>query len=148
MMSVAAMSAITMAQSVTTHSMYDVNQSGEIDVVDATKVVDNVVKNVAPEQTQQYVTGEELSTMFSTILTKLEALETRMTALESKQCSCSSCGDSEDENDPYNGHEYVDLGVVVDGKPVYWATTNIGAELPADYGLYFAATMATSTVQA
>lgn len=35
-------------------------------------------------------------------------------------------------------HEYVDLGVVVDGKPVYWATTNIGATLPADYGLYFA----------
>lgn len=68
MMSVAAISAMAMAQSVTTHSMYDVNQSGEIDVVDATKVVDNVVKNVAPEQTQQYVTGEELSTMFSTIL--------------------------------------------------------------------------------
>lgn len=41
-------------------------------------------------------------------------------------------------SDPYNGHDYVDLGVVVDGKPVYWATTNIGAEQPADYGLYFA----------
>lgn len=37
----------------------------------------------------------------------------------------------------YN-HKYVDLGVIVDGKPVYWATTNIGAKLPADYGLYFA----------
>lgn len=37
-----------------------------------------------------------------------------------------------------NGHEYVDLGVVVDGKPVYWAKTNIGAEKPADYGDYYA----------
>lgn len=36
------------------------------------------------------------------------------------------------------GHEYVDLGVVVDGKPIYWATCNVGAESPEDYGLYFA----------
>lgn len=49
-------------------------------------------------------------------------------------------GLEEDDDTPnmHNGHEYVDLGVVVDGKPVYWATTNIGAEQPADYGLYFA----------
>lgn len=37
-----------------------------------------------------------------------------------------------------NPHDCVDLGVVVDGKSVYWATTNIGAVLPADNGLYFA----------
>lgn len=49
-------------------------------------------------------------------------------------------GLEEDDDTPnmHNGHEYVDLGVVVDGKPVYWATTNIGAEHPTDYGLYFA----------
>lgn len=40
--------------------------------------------------------------------------------------------------DTSNGHEYVDLGVVVDGKPIYWATCNVGAESPEDYGLYFA----------
>lgn len=39
---------------------------------------------------------------------------------------------------PANNHEYVDLGVVVNGKPVYWATTNIGADSPTDYGLFFA----------
>lgn len=38
----------------------------------------------------------------------------------------------------HNGYEYVDLGVVVDGKKILWATTNIGAELPADYGDYYA----------
>lgn len=73
LLSMAAMSAMTIAQSVTTHSVYDVNQNGKINVAE-----------------------------------------------------------------PTNSHEYVDLGVEVEGKPVYWATTNIGAELPADYGLYFA----------
>lgn len=36
------------------------------------------------------------------------------------------------------GHEYVDLGVVVDGKKILFAKTNIGAEKPADYGDYYA----------
>lgn len=38
----------------------------------------------------------------------------------------------------HNGHEYVDLGVVVHGKKILWAKTNIGAEKPADYGDYYA----------
>lgn len=38
-----------------------------------------------------------------------------------------------------NGHEYVDLGLTTaEGKPIYWATCNIGAEKPENYGLYFA----------
>ena len=36
------------------------------------------------------------------------------------------------ENDPYNGHEYVEIG------GLKWATMNIGASKPSDYGLYFA----------
>lgn len=35
--------------------------------------------------------------------------------------------------DPYTGHEYVDLGL-----SVKWATCNVGADNPEDYGLYFA----------
>ena len=35
--------------------------------------------------------------------------------------------------DPYNGHEYVDLGL-----SVKWATCNIGADKPEDYGDFFA----------
>ena len=38
-------------------------------------------------------------------------------------------------NDPYNGHEYVDLGLP---SKLKWATCNIGAENPEDYGDYFA----------
>ena len=37
-----------------------------------------------------------------------------------------------------NGHEYVDLGIVVDGYKVLWATMNIGATAPEDAGYYFA----------
>ncbi|MBO4475673.1 MAG: hypothetical protein J5737_03005, partial [Bacteroidales bacterium] len=35
--------------------------------------------------------------------------------------------------DPYNGHEYVDLGL-----SVKWATCNVGATKPEEYGDYFA----------
>ncbi|MBR6016482.1 MAG: hypothetical protein IK067_05060, partial [Prevotella sp.] len=34
-----------------------------------------------------------------------------------------------------NGHEYVDLGLP---SGTLWATCNVGAETPEDYGLYFA----------
>ena len=37
--------------------------------------------------------------------------------------------------DPYNGHEYVDLGLPSGLK---WATCNVGATKPEDYGDYFA----------
>lgn len=38
-----------------------------------------------------------------------------------------------DDNDSANGHEYVDLGL-----SVMWATCNVGATNPEDYGDYFA----------
>ncbi len=38
-------------------------------------------------------------------------------------------------DDDLNGHEYVDLGLP---SGTLWATTNVGATLPADYGDYFA----------
>ncbi|MBR1699952.1 MAG: DUF1566 domain-containing protein [Bacteroidales bacterium] len=34
--------------------------------------------------------------------------------------------------------EYVDLGIVVEGKKIKWATCNVGASKPEDYGDYFA----------
>ena len=39
------------------------------------------------------------------------------------------------ELDPYNGYEYVDLGLPSGLK---WATCNVGASSPEEYGLYFA----------
>ena len=37
-----------------------------------------------------------------------------------------------------NGHEYVDLGIVVGGYKVLWATTNVGATTPEAHGDYYA----------
>ena len=50
----------------------------------------------------------------------------------------SSCGGVDDDDIPtpvdlYNGHEYVDLGL-----KVKWATCNVGASKPWEYGDYFA----------
>ena len=40
-----------------------------------------------------------------------------------------------EEYDPYNGHEYVDLGLPSGLK---WATCNVGASSPEEYGNYYA----------
>lgn len=37
-----------------------------------------------------------------------------------------------------NGHEYIDLGVVVNGKKIMWATTNVGAGVSTDNGGLYA----------
>ena len=43
--------------------------------------------------------------------------------------------ESETPNDPFNGHDYVDLGLP---SGTLWATKVVGAESESDYGLYFA----------
>ena len=45
-----------------------------------------------------------------------------------------SCGDDKDEPDP-DTHEWVDLGLP---SGTLWATCNIGANAPEEYGYYFA----------
>lgn len=39
------------------------------------------------------------------------------------------------DKDPFNGHEYVDLGLP---SGTLWATMNIGASAEEDYGDYYA----------
>ena len=47
--------------------------------------------------------------------------------------------EEEESSNTDNGHEYVDLGITDDnGKTIYWATCNVGAESPEEYGDYFA----------
>lgn len=50
----------------------------------------------------------------------------------------STGGAWDKENNTYMGHEYVDLGITDEqGRTIYWATCNVGAESPEDRGLYF-----------
>ncbi len=46
-----------------------------------------------------------------------------------------SCGGGEKKTGLYNGHEYVDLGLP---SGIKWATYNVGATKPEDYGGYYA----------
>lgn len=45
-----------------------------------------------------------------------------------------SCGDDKDEPDNLKEHEWVDLGLP---SGTLWATCNVGANAPEDYGDYF-----------
>ena len=47
--------------------------------------------------------------------------------------ACDDDDDNDETTGNINGYEYVDLGL-----SVKWATVNIGATLPADYGNYYA----------
>lgn len=38
----------------------------------------------------------------------------------------------------FNGHDYVDLGLVVNGQKIFWATMNVGATSVTERGDYFA----------
>lgn len=52
--------------------------------------------------------------------------------VKAQGCSVSSKGSGKSK---INGHEYVDLGLPSGLK---WATCNVGAKSPSDYGSYFA----------
>lgn len=75
---------MAMAQEIKTYSVYDTNQNDDVSVSDIIEVVEKVKMNVDATSTQQYVTADLLSSLFSTILNKLNALEIRMSALEAK----------------------------------------------------------------
>jgi len=130
----------TMAQELTTYSVYDTNHNGELTAADATGVIEQVKNSVASNETQQYVTAEDLKSLLQVINTKLEKLESienRLTSIEAKVGIESPNDDP--ASDPYNGHAYVDLGITdANGKKLLWATCNVGATNPEDYGQYFA----------
>lgn len=77
------------------------------------------------------------STVFPTISNNLQL-----------RCNASSVRpvfvptDEDDEMTPkvniHLGHEYVDLGIEVNGNSVYWATCNVGADNPMELGDCFA----------
>lgn len=113
-----------------TYSVYDVNHNEETSVTDATLVVSRAVQRVTDDP--QIVDATLLNKVLQEINSKLQLLESmnaRLEAIEKK--------DTDKPNT--NGHEYVDLGMTdANGNPVYWATCNIGAATPEDYGWYFA----------
>lgn len=125
----------SIAQEVKTYSVYDSNQSNTIEIDDVTAVVEQIKNDVSAASTPQYVTAEDLSTMFGSILSKLESLEAAVTAIKEKMDSQTT----DDETEATDNHSYVDLGLTdAKGNPIYWATCNVGSNTPEGSGQYFA----------
>lgn len=107
---------------VKTQSNYDVDGNGKVTIEDVTSTVNKVLGKATEERT--LVDGESLNALLLRLEQKLDALQKEHELIMDKL----GIG-------PYNGHEYVDLGLPSGLK---WATCNVGASKPEDYGDYFA----------
>lgn len=105
---------------VKTHSNYDVDGDGSVTVADVTKTVNRVTEKLSDDRT--VVDGESLNALLMRIERKLDVLQKEHELVMEKLGISAN-----------NSHEYVDLGL-----SVKWATCNIGAHSPEEYGDYFA----------
>lgn len=95
--------------------------------------------NLSTSQITVTVHGAGQATYVQTVPGKnFEARRAYNIAVETFPAGTNASGENvswEEPADPYNGHEYVDLGLPSGLK---WATMNIGATTPEEYGDYFA----------
>ncbi len=120
----ALLSFVVCGAQVKTKSNYDVDGNGEVSIADVTSAVNRILGKTDNIE-RVTVDSERLYDL-------LKRLDARLKAVEEKMGN-QSIQPSEPSVDPYNGHEYVDLGL-----SVKWATMNIGATTPEEYGDYFA----------
>ena len=85
---------------------------------------------------QAFANGFTLEAYKSVSSTKADYALEISTNVEVERSQILNVGEM--EYDPFNGHDYVDLGIEVDGYKVLWATMNVGASTPEGYGDYFA----------
>lgn len=132
LLSVLALFTFTLCNAIVkTQSNYDVDGNGKVTIEDVTSTMNKVLGKAADERT--LVDGESLNAILQEILTQLNSLKEQIAELKNKNCSCNCSG--EEPTDPYNGHEYIDLGLPSGLK---WATCNVGANKPEEYGDHFA----------
>lgn len=119
---------------VKTQSNYDVDGNGKVTIEDVTSTVNKVLGKASDDRI--LVDGESLNALLLKLEQKLDALQKEHELIMEKLgISTPSTPDTPEPTDPYNGHEYVDLGLPSGLK---WATCNVGASNPEDYGYYFA----------
>lgn len=100
--------------------------------------------NSMPTLADNYVGATGTDASFQATITKLISGRTYYIRAYAKNERGTSYSNSALEvhvsgDDPFNGHDYVDLGLKdSEGNTIYWATCNVGADTPEDYGLYFA----------
>lgn len=110
---------------ITTYSSCDTNTNGTVDVTDVTNTTNKVLKKAATET--NVVTAEQLNTILNEINAKLDELKELKSWMQS---IASTTGALTPDG---MKAEAVDLGL-----SVKWATYNVGATKPEEYGLYFA----------
>lgn len=107
----------------------DMNGDGKITMADANEVTNTYLGTKAAETLSVYA-QDKVDDMNEKILQKLESIDARLAAIEAK-LSIEGGGATDDKTPA--GVEAVDLGL-----SVKWATCNVGASKPEDYGDYFA----------
>lgn len=115
-----------------THSTYDVNGDGTVNITDVTAVVNKVLGKVTDEQMLIESKGlsawiENIENYFEIKVDDHSSIVTRMNVIDEKLRSIRECTN--------NGHKYVDLGLPSGLK---WATCNVGADQPEKCGDSFA----------
>lgn len=93
----------------------DMNNDNELDIKDVTELV-NVITG---KSEKSYISPVEVFIRENKLTGKFKVDGVEKSYIDG-------------EYDPYNGHEFVDLGL-----SVKWATCNVGANSPAEYGGYF-----------
>lgn len=105
-----------------TNSSCDTNLNGEINIADLTNVANKIIGNAANEK--EVVTAEQVNGTLKSVETKLDEILARLIAMENDGVYRFN-----------DGFEFVDLGLP---SGTLWATFNIGAQSPEEFGDYFA----------
>ncbi|MBQ0157648.1 MAG: hypothetical protein KBS47_01345, partial [Bacteroidales bacterium] len=87
---------------------------------------------------QAFANGFTLEAYRTSGSTKADYALEISTPIEVERSQILNVGEMEAPADPISGHDYVDLGIEVDGYKVLWATMNVGASAPEVYGDNFA----------
>lgn len=137
-----AASSVVMAQSsIDTYDVCDADLNHVVSVADATAVVNRVLANTPGNEV---VTAADLNALLTELNNNIVGLRKDVADVKQRlNYVMTQSGIDYPEPDANgviaNGHEYVDLGLKdSQGRTIYWATCNVGAESPEDYGLYFA----------
>lgn len=99
-----------------TQSNYDVDGDGNVNIADVSTTVQAALGKAVGER--QVFDAEYLKDLLQSIENRLDVIEEKLGI---------------EHSGPLDTHDYVDLGL-----SVKWATTNVGANSPEEYGNYYA----------
>lgn len=118
--------ALSASAQIETFSVYDVNHDTAITEEDVTQIVDHALK--ADDDSPQTVDAAALNAL-------LQRIDSRLAKIEETMRLANRVEQKPQSEAAPAAAEYVDLGLT---SGTLWATCNVGASSPEDYGYYFA----------